>query len=131
MRGFFERSLPADAADWWPLAAVAVAAGSLLAVARSEDDALSWSVVLVGALLSAPVGWLYYGWILAPSLLALREWPVSLKLALLLLWVPPGLVPILSTATAGLLLLWSALVTARLRRGRSPAGPVAEAIRPA
>ena len=124
VRGLFERSLPAEAAHWWPLGAIAVAAGSLAAAARCEDDALSWSLVLVGALLSAPVGWLYYGWILAPSVLALREWSRPAKFALLLLWVPPGLMPGLSTAGAGLLLLWCALLIVRLRSPRRPGTPL-------
>jgi hypothetical protein len=122
--GLAERTLPSDAVGWfWPVASLLVAGTTLVACGRRSDEASSWALVLVAALLVSPVGWLYYGWIAAPALLALGRWRGLLKAGLLLLWLPPGLLPALSTASIGLVMVWAALMMEIRSPTVRPGGP--------
>ena len=109
--GLAQRTLPEHMVTaTWLLAAAAVGVATLVACTRRADEAVTWTLALAAALLVSPLGWLYYGWILAPSLISLRNWPTLLKVGLVLLWVPPGWFPALSTASVGLVVLWFALL---------------------
>ena len=118
--GMAERALSLNhARASWAAGAAIVAVTTLLLCRRTLEDAVSWTMGLTAALLVSPVGWLYYGWIVAPPLLTLRRWPPVLKTGLVLLWIPPGFLSELSTATIGLLLVWSALAIETVRASRA------------
>jgi hypothetical protein len=115
--GFAERTVPSGIVNrMWSLMAAALGAATVIASSRRVDDRITWTLVLVAALLISPLGWLYYGWIVAAPLLSMPRWSPLLKAGLLLLWIPPGWFPALSTATLGLLVLWSALLMQAGRR---------------
>ena len=123
LRGLAERAFSHDATfALWLVAAAFVLVTTVVLCRKATGDAVSWTMALTAALLVSPLGWLYYGWIVAPSLLALRRWPSALKAGLVLLWIPPGLLPTLSTGTLGLLLVWTALASDCLRKARVPEG---------
>ena len=114
--GLAERLMAPDLSLAVWLTGSAIVAVTTFAVSqRLTEDAGWWTMALTAALLISPLGWVYYGWIVAPSLLALRRWPLGLKAGLVLLWIPPGLLPALSTASAGLLLVWASLAIEAIR----------------
>jgi hypothetical protein len=99
---------------------------TLWAAIRSRDIDLTWLLLMAGALLWSPLGWIYYGWFLMPPLVALGATGGLPKLAwigvVLWLWPPytPSLagaeVPIAVTVGSvyfwGLFLIWVAAVRA-------------------
>lgn len=76
------------------------------------NDTRGWVVCLSATLLLSPLGWAYYGWILAAPVMA---WILScgrtpqLTIALCLLWVPSALAASVPFNTVGLVaLIWAA-----------------------
>jgi hypothetical protein len=112
LQGLVARSVPDTFAVPFLIVATLIVMGIPLLLCHSgTDENTSWTLVLVAALLVSPLGWLYYGWILTPGLLALPRWSRILKAGMACLWIPPGAVPAAwSLASVGLLLVWLALV---------------------
>ena len=70
-RGIVARSLPGD---WLPVASIASVIGVAVTVwraVRTRDMDLAWLLLMTGALLWSPLGWVYYGWLLMPPAAAL------------------------------------------------------------
>jgi Glycosyltransferase family 87 len=95
--------------------------GLLLTVAaavRSKDVDRSWLLLMAGALLWSPLGWIYYGWLLMPPMigLALRRRLPALMWAWALLWLwPPYAPPVaagqpLAEMTVGSIYFWGLLL---------------------
>ena len=118
LRGFAERTLAPPFAGWfWIGGAVLVLAVTLLMTGVRSHEPGSWVAWLSAALLASPLGWLYYTWMLAPALLALPRWTLPVRTGLVFLFVPPGVLPALSTATIGLALVWAGtLIEVRSRQ---------------
>lgn len=87
-----------------------IVVGATLWASRRRDSATVWSLSIAAALLVVPLGWVYYGWILAPMLVAIPRWSRLLKTGMVMLWIPPAILGAFSTATAGLVLVWVALI---------------------
>lgn len=122
--GFVARTVGAHGAR---AAQVVAGVGVLLTVvvaARSRQIDKSWLLLMAGALLWSPLGWVYYGWLLMPPIVALA---INGRLPLLawgwiLLWLWPPYTPSFATARPevastigsvyfwGLLLLWIAAI---------------------
>jgi hypothetical protein len=98
-------------------------------VAHKRDVDAAWALLMAGAILWAPLGWVYYEWLLVPPLAALiterRIPPVAWVLAIPFVW-PISAYPIRITRTVldgqirsiyfwGLLGLWLLLCSSALR----------------
>ena len=115
----------------WVVVVTGVAATILFAVTAADPD-LRWLILMSGALLWSPLGWIYYGFFLMPPLVALavkRTLPaLSWAWVVLWLWPPytPGLAsasPVIATTIGsvyfwGLFLLWVGALANLTRSGR-------------
>ena len=88
------------------------------AAARSKDVDRSWLLLMAGALLWTPLGWIYYGWLLMPPVIALavrRPLPgLMWTWALLWLWPPyaprVGAGQTVAEVTLGSVYFWGVMV---------------------
>lgn len=136
--GFAARALPAR---WLPVSIFVAAAGVLVTVAvayRAHSVDRAWLLMMIGALLWSPLGWIYYGWILMPPAVA---WALEGRMPRLIwagamLWLWPPYTPALSEASAvvagtagsvyfwGLLFAWIGAAQGALApTGREPLPP--------
>jgi alpha-1,2-mannosyltransferase len=124
----------------WPAQHVATIGSALgvlatIWIARLRDADVAWALLMAGALLWAPLGWVYYGWFLMPPIAALiaeRRLPrAAWLLAIPFVW-PINASPLRLTGTFldlqltlsiyfwGLLALWLLLVSSSIPSRRAP-----------
>jgi hypothetical protein len=124
LRGLLARTLTSDGAVVTPVAdlpalvtplfAVAAAAVMIVTLIRTRraDVDRSWPVLMAGALLVSPLGWIYYCWWMlpgfTPSRLMIRAPLLWIPMVCLTWWQPHPLATasIASAYTWGLLLVW-------------------------
>ena len=116
--GFAARALPAH---WRTVSILIAVVGVLVTVAvayRTHSVNRAWLLMMIGALLWSPLGWIYYGWILMPPAVA---WALEGRMPRLIwagamLWLWPPYTPSLSEAspfvagTAGSVYFWGLLL---------------------